>query len=328
MSDKMIVACPKCETRFVAPLEKFLPQGRKVRCAKCGHAWFQNVDGSVSDLPAAAAATTAAASSAPSASATTPPAPSVTTAPVDPVPMPKPTATPVESLMDRATRAVEKPSFDQGARAAEQVESQGDRVSKTATSGIAAATAATAATGAAVAGASYTPEEDYHDELEIDQTPPKRRKRGWFPRLIFYGIAAALIAGALGYFFKDAIAAKVPALDPPLTSWKQNVDQVVSKVIPQNRALRIENVKYDINETADETALLVTADVVNDGSELIEAPKLMVTLYGDNDAVLEELSLAPEDISGEIAADASAPYFLRMPFPPEDLKRVEVDFAK
>lgn len=37
----MILTCPACATRYQADEAKFPPQGRKVRCAKCGHVWHQ-----------------------------------------------------------------------------------------------------------------------------------------------------------------------------------------------------------------------------------------------------------------------------------------------
>jgi len=156
----------------------------------------------------------------------------------------------------------------------------------------------------------------------------KRRKRGWFPRILFYGIAAALLAGALGYFFKDNIAAKIPALDPPLTTWKQNVDSVVSKVVPANPTLSIENVKYDIEDSGGEKALLVTAEVIIEGSALKLAPNLVMTIFGENNTILNEVSLPPRNATSEIPAGDRESYFLQVPNPPENLERVEVDFAK
>jgi predicted Zn finger-like uncharacterized protein len=43
----MILTCPQCATRYEADAAKFVPPGRKVRCAKCGHVW--NQDASVVD---------------------------------------------------------------------------------------------------------------------------------------------------------------------------------------------------------------------------------------------------------------------------------------
>ena len=37
----MILTCPSCDTRYQADEAKFPPQGRQVRCAKCGHVWHQ-----------------------------------------------------------------------------------------------------------------------------------------------------------------------------------------------------------------------------------------------------------------------------------------------
>jgi len=38
----MILTCPECFTRYQADEAKFPPQGREVRCAKCGHLWHQD----------------------------------------------------------------------------------------------------------------------------------------------------------------------------------------------------------------------------------------------------------------------------------------------
>jgi predicted Zn finger-like uncharacterized protein len=37
----MILTCPACATRYQTDEAKFPPDGRQVRCAKCGHAWHQ-----------------------------------------------------------------------------------------------------------------------------------------------------------------------------------------------------------------------------------------------------------------------------------------------
>jgi len=37
----MILTCPSCSTRYQADGARFVPPGRNVRCAKCGHVWFQ-----------------------------------------------------------------------------------------------------------------------------------------------------------------------------------------------------------------------------------------------------------------------------------------------
>src|SRR2546423_12350303 len=37
----MILTCPSCGTRYRADPASFKAPGRNVRCAKCGHTWFQ-----------------------------------------------------------------------------------------------------------------------------------------------------------------------------------------------------------------------------------------------------------------------------------------------
>jgi predicted Zn finger-like uncharacterized protein len=37
----MILTCPSCSTRYQADSARFVAPGRNVRCAKCGHVWFQ-----------------------------------------------------------------------------------------------------------------------------------------------------------------------------------------------------------------------------------------------------------------------------------------------
>jgi predicted Zn finger-like uncharacterized protein len=49
----MILTCPNCATRYQADAAKFVPDGRKVRCAKCGHTWHQPAPDAEGDAVAA-----------------------------------------------------------------------------------------------------------------------------------------------------------------------------------------------------------------------------------------------------------------------------------
>ena len=51
----MILTCPACATRYQADEAKFPPQGRQVRCAKCGHVWHQPGPVAMSESETAAA---------------------------------------------------------------------------------------------------------------------------------------------------------------------------------------------------------------------------------------------------------------------------------
>lgn len=38
----MLISCPNCATNFSVPDKALAPKGRTLKCAKCGHKWFQN----------------------------------------------------------------------------------------------------------------------------------------------------------------------------------------------------------------------------------------------------------------------------------------------
>ena len=47
----MIVSCPACATRFSLDASLLGPNGRNVRCAKCGHRWRQEAPPPIEPLP-------------------------------------------------------------------------------------------------------------------------------------------------------------------------------------------------------------------------------------------------------------------------------------
>ncbi|HVZ02609.1 MAG TPA: zinc-ribbon domain-containing protein [Dongiaceae bacterium] len=61
----MIVSCPACATRFSLDASLLGPNGRNVRCAKCGHRWHQQPPAPVESLAAEVAASEPAAPAAP-----------------------------------------------------------------------------------------------------------------------------------------------------------------------------------------------------------------------------------------------------------------------
>ena len=65
MSQTIVLTCPNCATRFSAPADKFLPNGRQVRCSQCQHMWFHAA-------PTGSRVATAAASGAPGAAVARP----------------------------------------------------------------------------------------------------------------------------------------------------------------------------------------------------------------------------------------------------------------
>jgi predicted Zn finger-like uncharacterized protein len=51
----MILTCPACGTRYQVDEANFPPAGRQVRCAKCGHGWYQPGPAPAEDMPDLAA---------------------------------------------------------------------------------------------------------------------------------------------------------------------------------------------------------------------------------------------------------------------------------
>jgi predicted Zn finger-like uncharacterized protein len=50
----MIITCPSCSTRFMLEDDQMPVTGRKVRCARCAHVWFEGASDSPAPAPARA----------------------------------------------------------------------------------------------------------------------------------------------------------------------------------------------------------------------------------------------------------------------------------
>src|SRR5262249_555242 len=106
-----LIICPVCETRYEVKAA-FPPEGRKVRCSKCGHVWQAQPVASAPDpfAPKPAPAPKPKASPAPAPASATPsfsPFPSVKH-PAPPPPSPEP------SLTDRLSETKADAEFDVG----------------------------------------------------------------------------------------------------------------------------------------------------------------------------------------------------------------------
>jgi predicted Zn finger-like uncharacterized protein len=92
----MIIACPACATRYDIPDAAIGPQGRKLKCAACGHGWHADP---ASALPPEASPEPAAPPPAP---VSPPPAPPLPVAPEVPPPFDPPPQATEEAMLDEA----------------------------------------------------------------------------------------------------------------------------------------------------------------------------------------------------------------------------------
>lgn len=46
----MLICCPSCATNFSVPDKALQPSGRTLKCAKCGHKWFQSIQAAGNDF--------------------------------------------------------------------------------------------------------------------------------------------------------------------------------------------------------------------------------------------------------------------------------------
>ena len=98
----MIIACPACNTRYAVPDSAIGIDGRSVRCAKCGHSWFQHGPDMAAPPPVETPAAVPVPEPAPTAAAQSPadeeqvsaPPPAAASTPAPPTPAPSAAETP------------------------------------------------------------------------------------------------------------------------------------------------------------------------------------------------------------------------------------------
>jgi len=336
-----LIICPTCETRYETAAV-FPPEGRKVRCSKCGHVW----QAKAVTQPEGAATGLKVVSKAPGpATPLPPPTPPKAKA------KPKPVNNAMGGFAGGAAAAKAEPSLAERAAAAAQVQPDADFGSD---EDLAAqvermnAEAAMAAEGVlpdekpsgggifarlkskrapAPAKPPEPPEEPPPprvppSEAELaalaagEPPPAEARSRvvamGWLALIVF----VALILGIL-VFAKGTVLSVLPGAQRLYGMFGGS---------SATSGLTFEGVRYGWANEGDQTVLEIQGDVVNSSASPVAVPQVVIALRDENGNEISEWTTDTGSV--ELAAGEHAAFVRQIPSPPSNVRSVKVRFAK
>jgi predicted Zn finger-like uncharacterized protein len=351
-----LIVCPVCETRYEVKAA-FPPEGRKVRCSKCGHVWQAQPVSSTPE-PAATTGTPSALpfapkpSPAPAAKPQPKPAPASAgpsfggfpgvTQPALPSPPPEP------SLTDRLSETKADAEFD----ADEDLAAQVAQINAEA----AAPEPPTQKSGGIfsrlAARRSAVPPPPPPSEAAKSETASSDTAMS-DTAMTDDGLDPALVAAAMaGIDDKDLPSAKPPRkklnLSPVTIGWAALgllvalilgtlifAPSVVTALLPgasrlysrggDTAGLAFEGVRYGWTNEGGQTVLEVQGDVVNTSSSTVDVPTVVIALRDESG---EEISEWTTEVGEqELAAGQHAPFLRQIPSPPSNVRSVKVRFA-
>jgi predicted Zn finger-like uncharacterized protein len=347
------IICPVCETRYEVKAA-FPPQGRKVRCSKCGHVWQAQPVASVAEPAAAAVPSPSAPKPAPAAKPKAKPAPASTSPGIPAFPgvaQPSPPAT-GPSLTDRLSQPGGDADFEADEDLAAQVAQINAEAAATASEpppqksggifGRLSARRSTAkappppetAKSDAASGACMSDVAMTDDGLDpalvaaamagIDDTslprerPPRKRLSpltlGW----VALGLLIALILGAL-ILAPSAVTSVMPGASRLYALFGGGGSGEAA-------GLAFEGVRYGWTNEGGQTVLEVQGDVVNTSSSPVDVPTVVIALRDESG---EEISEWTTEVGEqELASGGHAPFLRQIPSPPSNVRSVKVRFAK
>lgn len=349
-----LIICPVCETRYEVKAA-FPPEGRKVRCSKCGHVWQAHPVASAPEPAPAVAAPSAqpfAPKPAPKPKAKPAPAPASASPsfgtlpgvkqPASPPPSPEP------SLTDRLSETKADAEFNVGddltaqvaqinAEAAAEPPPQKSggifgrlasrRSAKAAPPPETATAKSDTATGdAAISDAAMTDEgldpalvaaamAGIDDKTLPGDRPPRKKLSPVTLGWAALGLLVALILGAL-IFAPSAVTSVLPGASRLYAMFGGG----------EAAGLAFEGVRYGWTNQDGQTVLEVQGDVVNTSSSPVDVPTVVIALRDESGAEISEWTT--EVGEQELAAGQHAPFLRQIPSPPSNVRSVKVRFAK
>jgi predicted Zn finger-like uncharacterized protein len=352
------IICPVCETRYEVKAA-FPPQGRKVRCSKCGHVWQAQPVASVPEPAAATAVPSAPPSSpkpTPAAKPKAKPTPATTSPSIGAFPgVAQPSPPPEPSLSDRLSQAGAGADFEADEDLAAQVARINAEAAATASEpppqksgGIFGRLAArrsaakappppqseTAKSDAATGDASISDAAMTDDELDpalvaaamagIDDTSlPRERppRKRLSPVTLGWAALGLLIALILG-----ALILAPSAVTSVLPGASRLYALFGGGGSGEAAGLAFEGVRYGWTNEGGQTVLEVQGDVVNTSSSPVDVPTVVIALRDESG---EEISEWTTEVGEqELAAGEHAPFLRQIPSPPSNVRSVKVRFAK
>jgi predicted Zn finger-like uncharacterized protein len=302
-----LLICPVCDTRYETQAV-FPPEGRKVRCSKCGHVW---------QAKPVTAESAAAARPAPQVSqAAVQPQRQARQAPPPPQPMPQPQARPRPSaapanavprnfpaapppqvppnLNERVAGPPADAEFDAGGDGGAQVGQMN-------------------AEDVAAAFPGGLPGTLAGDREE------RRKSRKASAVTLGWLVLALVVAGVLGAF---VFAPK--AVTSVLPGATRIYDMLGIQV--GTNGLALQGVRYGWSTDGGQTVLEVQGNVVNTGSATVTVPDVVIALRDEKGDEISEWTT--EVGESELAAGQQAPFLRQIPSPPSNVRSLKVGFAK
>ena len=350
------IICPVCETRYEVKAA-FPPQGRKVRCSKCGHVWQAQPVASVAEPSAATVPSPFAPKPAPAAKPKAKPMPASTSPGIAAFPgAAQPSSPPPEPrLTDRLSEAGGDAEFDASEDLAAEVAQINAEAAATAsepppqksggifrrlsarrsaakaplppppeTAKSEAATSDTSMADAAMTDDGLDPALVAAAMAGIDDTslprerPPRKRLSPVTLGWVALGLLIALILGAL-ILAPSAVTSVLPGASRLYALFGGGSSGEAA-------GLAFEGVRYGWTNEGGQTVLEVQGDVVNTSSSPVDVPTVVIALRDESG---EEISEWTTEVGEqELAAGGHAPFLRQIPSPPSNVRSVKVRFAK